>query len=406
VTESRALSEDAEGSTSRRFRARLSAAFAAIIAADLDERRQAFLTTRILLWFFATLTAFYFMFYVFDPVGDTFPLVVNSVALVVYLGALLLLREGWQLAATAVGLGAATVHILVVSEFFGWQTGFHLYYGAAGQLVFMVFTDRRAWWRGCYLVVAPSAFVYCQVFLGPDQARFHVSSNLRNTLFSFNAITAGLLVYSLAVVAHQRAHIAQGIAKDATETARYLANTDALTGLVNRRPVMLELDRLAQPDGGRYCLAIADLDGFKDFNDTFGHSCGDAVLAAIGTVFRANVRTTDLVGRWGGEEFIFVLPHSTLAQAEARAERVRSAVERLVIHCIDHPHSVTISVGVADGDPAIPGFRILKRADDAMYDAKRAGRNCVRTWERETSSPRKSADDVSPRSDRTHGQAR
>jgi diguanylate cyclase (GGDEF)-like protein len=389
----------------QRLRARVSRAFTAIVAADLDEERQAFLTTRILLWFFAILTATYLAFYAIDRPGGAFPFQVNSAALVVYLGALLLLRGGRQVAAIAVGLATVTVHILVVSEFFGWQAGFHLYYGAAGQLVFMVFTDRQAWWRVCYLVVAPSAFVYCQIFLGPEEAWFPIGSSLRNTLFSANAIIAGLLVYALAVVAHQRAHIAQGIAKEAMARVEYLANTDALTGLVNRRPVMLELDRLAQPDGGRYCLAIADLDGFKDLNDTFGHSCGDTVLSAVGRTFRANVRTTDLVGRWGGEEFVFVLPNSTLTEAKARAERVRSAVGDLVIDCSGHAHSITISIGVADGEGGTPGFRILKRADDAMYDAKKAGRNCIRTRGRKPSSPHERADSVPTKSLRTRGQA-
>lgn len=405
MTRARALSEDAEGSTPRRFRARLAGAFSAIFAADPDEERQAFLTTRILLWLFAILTVAYLALYAIHWPGGAFPLGADIAALVLYLGALLLLNRGRQLAAIVVGLATATVHILVITEFFGWQTGFHLYYGAAGQLVFIVFTDRQAWWRGCYLVVASSAFAYCQIFLGPDQVRVQVDSNRRNAAFSSNAIIAGILVYTLAVVAHQRAHIAQAIAKEATARAEYLASTDALTGLVNRRPVMIELERLSQPDAENYSLAIADLDGFKDLNDTFGHECGDTVLAAIGKTFLTSVRTTDLVGRWGGEEFIFVLPNSTLADSEVRAERVRSAVEDLVVDCSGHSHSITISVGVADGDPSIPGFRVLKRADDAMYDAKRAGRNCVRTRKREASSRRTRADVATTRSLRIGGQA-
>ncbi len=403
MTRRRALSEDVGESTPHEPRARLSKVLGLIIAADPDERRQAFLTTRILVWLFATLTTAYLVFYLIGPPGDAFPIMVNAIALPVYLAALFLLQKGWQLTATVMALGAATAHILVVSEFFGWQAGFHLYYGAAGQMVFMIFTDRQAWWRWVYLIIAPSAFVYCQVFLGPEEARFSINPNLRNVLFSANAVIAGLLMYALAVVSHQRAHIAQVIAKDATARAEYLASTDALTGLANRRPVMIELDRLAQPEAETYCLAIADLDGFKNLNDTFGHSCGDIVLAAVGATLRANVRTTDLVGRWGGEEFIFVLPHSTLAEAEARAERIRSTVEALDIPCSGHCHTITISVGVADGDPTTAGFRVLKRADDAMYDAKKAGRNCVRTRGRETSSRRGSTDDVATRSLRIGG---
>jgi diguanylate cyclase (GGDEF)-like protein len=169
---------------------------------------------------------------------------------------------------------------------------------------------------------------------------------------------------------------------------------------------MIEMDLLSQVGAGTYCLAIADLDGFKDLNDTYGHSCGDVVLARIGATFRTNVRTTDLVGRWGGEEFIFVLPQAALVDGEALSERIRSAVENLVIHCTGHSHRITVSVGVADGDPTIPGFRVLKRADDAMYDAKRAGRNCVRTRSRDATHAPEHPDRASARSVRVHGNTR
>jgi diguanylate cyclase (GGDEF)-like protein len=180
-------------------------------------------------------------------------------------------------------------------------------------------------------------------------------------------------------VAHERSHVAQRVAHQAAARAEYLANTDALTGLANRRPVTTELDALARPGSAPYCLAIADLDAFKELNDTFGHACGDTVLAAVGRTLRASVRAGDLVGRWGGEEFIFVLVGTSLTDAVSRSERVRAAIEDLVVDCSGHVHTITVSVGVADGVPGMPAFRVLKRADDAMYDAKNAGRNTVRS---------------------------
>jgi diguanylate cyclase (GGDEF)-like protein len=156
-------------------------------------------------------------------------------------------------------------------------------------------------------------------------------------------------------------------------------------------------------DSGAFSIGIADLDGFKDLNDTFGHGCGDRVLATVGRAFRTHVRVTDIVGRWGGEEFIFVLPDTSLADAQALMERLRSEITGLTIPCGTHTHEITASFGVADGEIGSPSFRVVKRADDAMYDAKNAGRNAVRTRPHAVAGDPASAKDPSTRSLRVRG---
>jgi diguanylate cyclase (GGDEF)-like protein len=91
------------------------------------------------------------------------------------------------------------------------------------------------------------------------------------------------------------------------------------------------------------------------------------------------LRATDAVGRWGGEEFIVVLPRTGLEQAVALMEGLRAGVAAAEIDCVGHTHTVTISIGVADGDADGMSHHVVKRADDALYDAKVAGRNAVRT---------------------------
>ncbi len=156
------------------------------------------------------------------------------------------------------------------------------------------------------------------------------------------------------------------------------AMTDPLTGVGNRRrleqALALEIER-AEQTGEPLAAFMADLDHFKRVNDEYGHQAGDKVLAAFGQLLREHTRTTDILARFGGEEFVALLPHTGLAQAVAIAERTRKAVERLEIEPVPHP--VTGSFGVAVLAPGERGEGLIRRLDALLYAAKNAGRNRV-----------------------------
>jgi two-component system, cell cycle response regulator len=159
-----------------------------------------------------------------------------------------------------------------------------------------------------------------------------------------------------------------------------ISRTDALTGLPNRRHVEEQLGRavsLAVRSGVVAAVAMVDIDLFKRVNDKHGHAGGDAVLREVSARLAGAVRCEDIVGRWGGEEFLAVLPRTTAAEAGALAERLRSTVER---ECCSLPDgdaiSVTISVGCAASAEECADA-LVKSADRALYDAKAAGRNRV-----------------------------
>jgi diguanylate cyclase (GGDEF)-like protein len=163
-----------------------------------------------------------------------------------------------------------------------------------------------------------------------------------------------------------------------------LAATDPLTGLANRRTTLQSLDQLARD--GRLDLApvilLCDLDHFKQINDGWGHAMGDQVLVAVANALRASTRDADTVARWGGEEFLVVLPVTRAGEAAELAERLRLRVEALQVadrhQC---PVPVTLSIGVARLVANESGSSWLKRADEALYRAKHDGRNCVRLAE-------------------------
>lgn len=162
------------------------------------------------------------------------------------------------------------------------------------------------------------------------------------------------------------------------------ARTDTLTGLANRREMqergLLELKR-AQRSAAPASLILCDVDHFKRINDRFGHEKGDAVLSTIGRTLRAALRETDLLGRWGGEEFIAVLLETDAQMALEIAERMRCAVAAIVFDTV--PERLTISLGVATlsqiTDPHSAWETLLKDADRRLYRAKSKGRNRVVT---------------------------
>jgi diguanylate cyclase (GGDEF)-like protein len=159
---------------------------------------------------------------------------------------------------------------------------------------------------------------------------------------------------------------------------------DALTGLYNRRyleEVMEREVRRASRAAQSLGVLIIDLDYFKKFNDTYGHDAGDAVLREIAVSLTKGVRAEDFVCRFGGEEFVVILPTADLAAARARAERLRAKTRDLtILHQGRSMGMITISVGVA----AFPEHgespkELLAAADAALYEAKRGGRDQVVT---------------------------
>jgi two-component system, cell cycle response regulator len=166
----------------------------------------------------------------------------------------------------------------------------------------------------------------------------------------------------------------------AREELRFRATHDALTGVANRAVVLETLSREQvrhRREGRSFAVILMDIDHFKRVNDTYGHLCGDAVLREITSVMKRLVRPYDTVGRYGGEEFLIVVPESNAATAFNIAERIRRAIESRPIASEEGEIRVTVSFGVAANEHASISEpqTLLNLADEALYRAKRNGRN-------------------------------
>lgn len=159
------------------------------------------------------------------------------------------------------------------------------------------------------------------------------------------------------------------------------AQTDALTGVLNRRSLVERLDAAclrAQARGLPIALLFIDLDHFKDINDTRGHLAGDACLKAIIPPIQAELRQSDVIGRYGGEEFVVILSSADASAAHPIAERIRERVADLRVEGFGAPITVTCSIGIATSDMlGVWGEHLIAHADTAVYAAKRSGRNRV-----------------------------
>jgi two-component system cell cycle response regulator len=185
---------------------------------------------------------------------------------------------------------------------------------------------------------------------------------------------------------------------EANERLRHMSRTDGLTGLDNRRYVEQQLDqmyahaeRLTEP----MSCVMCDLDRFKSVNDEFGHHAGDAVLKQFARILKHEAREIDRVGRYGGEEFVILLPGTVLDAAVTFAERVRKEVENHTFVFDGGSVHRTASFGVAGWPhPRIEGCdQLIRSADDALYVAKETGRNCVVRFDSDQFNTHTAADD-------------
>ena len=164
----------------------------------------------------------------------------------------------------------------------------------------------------------------------------------------------------------------------------YLAFYDPMTSLYNRRrfeELLKNEISMIRRYGHESCISILDVDHFKEINDNYGHPFGDMVIKQIASILKENIRETDAVSRWGGEEFLILLPHTSLSDGRIVAEKLRQIIEDKILLIKEREIQITASLGVAKlrGDNNDSLELAYKDADEALYMAKESGRNCVKT---------------------------
>lgn len=309
----------------------------------------------------------------------------NIVSIALFIGSQALLLQRRNAIAMVLIVGEVVLHAVVASGLLGWDSGFHYY-------LLTIVGPLMVWMKGstvskfARLLAFGAAYAALDAWTRQVPPVYRLEPLLLDSIRYFN-VGGMLAIMAFVSLTYCR------LVTSAERALQTLASTDPLTGLHNRRH-LLEIGRAARAGGPAapgLCVLLCDIDHFKHVNDHQGHEMGDLVLQRVADAVSAAVRTTDSVARWGGEEFVVLLPDSDLASAMRTGERIRCAVAALSLHRsglppptpsaagaqLPIPVTVTITIGVAHVDPAETIDAAIARADSALYRGKAAGRDRV-----------------------------
>lgn len=303
----------------------------------------------------------------------------NILSCTVYIITFLVNRRGRHNLALGLDLSEVVIHAVLAVLYIGWSTGFQYYLFCIVPLVFFspsIIIYRKiainAFFALTYVIIYNYSLLYPPIY----KINFTAITgfNYFNIVFAFAALSFAAYYYSWAV---KKVEI---LLKDSNKKLEALAQTDFLTGLFNRRKVIEEINKGIEEykkNGTTFIIIIGDVDNFKAFNDEYGHYCGDLVLTTSAAVMKSQVLDIGTISRWGGEEFLILLPESSLEQGKELAEKLRKSVQDTSVIYNDTRVSITMTFGVYCYDSHISLEEAVNNADKALYDGKRRGRNCV-----------------------------
>lgn len=309
-------------------------------------------------------------FFLFHALGSPILAWINIGSVSLYLLAFYLLHTRRNGLAISLIWIEVIVHATVGTLLIGWDSGFHYFLLMFIPALFAGMTKTRAWLAVAALWAFYVLLFALMWFVDPLQP---ISSNALLGVFLFN-LTVVFSMFSYLALFYV------STVGNAQRKLRRMATTDSLTTLFNRRH-MIELaeKEIARSERNQGSLAflLLDIDHFKQFNDRYGHEVGDRVLIRVSEVVAGVLRLQDALGRWGGEEFLVMLPEADVQDALLIAERIRAAVEMDHWECGGVTLSVTLSVGLSQYRPGEGLSAVIARADLALYQGKEGGRNRV-----------------------------
>jgi diguanylate cyclase (GGDEF)-like protein len=292
----------------------------------------------------------------------------NVLSVACWVAAAVLNRRGrstpamWLLTAEVVAHAALAVSIL------GWASGFQYY--LIPLIPFVMFNDRLGSTSVTLTALGVFAiFLVLSVFAPSGEPLTNIARAQAYANIAIPFLALGLVSFYFRLAS-----------TSAEKRMEAIASGDSLTGLLNRRKMdeRLEEERVRFERSNKpFSVIMADVDHFKKINDTFGHPAGDRVLRAIATIFGEGLRGQDAASRWGGEEFLLLLPETDVTAAQDVANRLREAAEGKLKQLAGLSQNVTLTFGVATFTGTSTIEACIKTADDAMYEGKRAGRNRV-----------------------------
>jgi diguanylate cyclase (GGDEF)-like protein len=305
----------------------------------------------------------------------------NISSLVLYAFVLLLNRKGLHELAIGSAYIEVNAHATLAVLLLGWGAGFFYYLLAIGPM--LLFYPRYH----LILKIAPAALSVLLLmglfYYSIDHPPYYVLSHpVMTTLYVGNMVSIfGLLSY-LAHYYAAGADQSETQLRKLSETFEQQAISDSLTGLFNRRAATQEVNaeigrfhRNAEP----FALVLGDIDDFKRYNDKYGHQAGDQVIKHVADLLVNNTRPYDIISRWGGEEFLIMLPGCTLKESVKIINTLRETISTHPLSYKHHTIEITVTFGIAEFGRASTLNDAIEAADQALYSGKKNGKNRVET---------------------------
>ncbi len=319
----------------------------------------------------------------FKYLGAT-PLAIGNIGSFVAYGLCLkLISDKRYLSVIALSSVELITHSIAAISVLGWTAGFQYYLIMFIPIIFV--SAKRAQWLKLATLTGIFA-IYSGMFIYTNNMPPLVILD-KHDLYMIHLFNMGVCFGFLAVAAHL---YTQWAGENEVDLQK-LASTDMLTGLLNRR----KLIELINYESGRYersykaySVIMADVDNFKNINDTYGHETGDYVLATTSRLIEQMIRKQDSAARWGGEEFLVLCLETELEQATQVATRILNQVNSHKFEYDGMSFTVTLSIGVAEIDDEEQPEKCIARADDALYRAKHGGKNQVCVSGKKKKKPR------------------
>jgi diguanylate cyclase len=301
------------------------------------------------------------------------PTVYTSLFTMMYLAYFILLRKLRFTVAANLALWTATIHICFASLFIlEKETGLHYFLIAAGPVAYSLLDAKPRLYRLCFVLFSIALLLMLEVVPDPAKltqldSRLNEALRLATLLGAFALSSVPTALFSLQIQNNELTYYQRSI-------------IDPLTGLYNRGYLtghLRHVHEVSQRYKRCYSILVLDIDHFKSINDRHGHDAGDTVLKEISEVLRVEARISDVVFRYGGEEFLVLLPETDVSGAVVLAERLRAKISEMKSAISQVKTTVSVGIGIGPGSGSDNFEHVIQRADSCMYRAKESGRNQV-----------------------------
>ena len=316
----------------------------------------------------------------FAATGITIMAIFNVFSVTFYFSTLLLVRRVKEksvlLYATFIEI---IIHATIATLCVGWESDFGMFLLMIIPIAFLM-PDKNK--KNSFIIMTVSILLYGILgfmSLSPDSSLYNFEKNSYHTIFYVINIfsDSSILIYFTAIYTIINRYTECKL-RVQNEQLKILASTDPLTQLCNRREMnkkLAEVSLRCKENETSYIIGIGDIDNFKRVNDTYGHDLGDAVLSVVATLIKESLHDSGLAARWGGEEFLFVIPNADMDKGKMFADKIINSISKYKFTHNDSQFSVTMTFGLCEGQPDDSIDKIISRADSRLYKGKNNGKN-------------------------------